>query len=89
MRMYNLLQYGDNNSVTSRSLWMYCRDGMNGDVNENNADSYRIDNSKTATSRYFEYKTNIKGNTPADVNRLESEVVVPLNHFEISSFFFD
>lgn len=59
MRMYNLLQYGDNNSMTSGSLWIYSRDGMNGDANENNADSYRIDNSKTATS--------IKWNTPADV----------------------
>ena len=45
--------------MTSGGLWIYSRDGMNGDANENNADSYRIDNSKTTTS--------IKWNTPADV----------------------
>lgn len=67
MRMYNLLHYGDNNSMTSASLWIYSRNGMNCDANKNNADSYRIDNSKTTTSRSIEDKTNIKGNTPADV----------------------
>ena len=36
---------------------------MNDDANENNADIYRIDNSKTVTSESFEYKTKVIYNT--------------------------
>ena len=51
MVMYNLLEYSDNCSMTSGSLWNYYRDEMN-DVNENNADNYGINNDKT-TSQYI------------------------------------
>ena len=35
MLMYNLLEYSDNDSVISRSLWNYYRDEVNHSVNEN------------------------------------------------------
>ena len=47
MPMYNLLKYSDNYSMTSRSLWNYYRDEINGDENENNAANNRINSSNT------------------------------------------
>ena len=47
MPMYNLLKYSDNYSMTSTSLWNYCRDEINGDENENNAANNRINSSNT------------------------------------------
>ena len=45
MPMYNLLEYSDNYSMTSGSLWTYYRDGVNDDANENNdAGNYWINN---------------------------------------------
>ena len=64
MPMYNLLEYCDNYSMTSGSLWNYYRDEMNDDANENNdAGNHRKNNNKTTTSKYFEYKTNITWGT--------------------------
>ena len=72
MPMYNLLEYSDNYSVTSGSLWNYYRDEVNDDENENYDDdddddddddnnNNRINNNKTITSRSFECsKTNRK-----------------------------
>ena len=68
MPMYNLLEYSDNYFMTSRSLRNYYRDKMNDDPNKNNTDNYRIDNSKTVTSKSFEYKTKTTGCTAADNN---------------------
>ena len=78
MAMYNLLEYSDNYSMTSGSLWIYYRDDMNdcADENVNN----RINNNKTITSKSFEFKTKLKGSTPDDNNILDAEVVVPLNY---------
>ena len=59
----------------------YYRDEVNDDANKNNGDVYRIYNEKTATSKSFEYKTKVIGNTPADISRLDSEGVVPLRCF--------
>ena len=51
MPMYDLLEYRNNGSMTSGSLWNYYRDEVNDDVNEKNpAHSYMITNSKTTTS---------------------------------------
>ena len=80
MPMYNLLEYSENYSMTSGSLWNYHRDEVNDDANENNNDDYRINNNNTTTSKSFEYKTKIIGSTPADNSRLDVELVVPLNH---------
>ena len=39
MPMYNLLEYSDNYSMKSGSLWDYHRDEINNDVNENDYDN--------------------------------------------------
>ena len=39
-----------------------------------------MNNNKTATSKYFESKTKIIGSTPADDNKLDTEVAVPLKY---------
>ena len=57
MPINNLLEYSDNYSMTSRSLWNHYRDEVNDDTNENNPDNNKINNNKTITSTFFEYKT--------------------------------
>ena len=52
MPMYNLLEYSQNYSMTSRSLWKYYRDKIVG-VDGNASDS-----------KSFKYKTRIVGKTP-------------------------
>ena len=50
-------------------------------MNENNAaGDYRINNSKTATNKYFEYKPKIKGDTAAGNKILDTEVVISLKY---------
>ena len=39
MPMYNVLEYSDNYSMTSGSLWNYYRDGINYDGNNNRISS--------------------------------------------------
>ena len=52
---------------------------MNDVANENNdADSYRTNSKKIATSKSFEYKTKIIGSPPGNINRSDAEFVVPL-----------
>ena len=81
MSMYNLFEYSNNYSKTSGSLWNYYRDEINDSTNENNdANSYRIKNNKTTTSKSFEYKTKIIGRIPNDNNILDAEVLVPLKY---------
>ena len=70
MPMYNLLEYSDNFSITSGSLWNYYRDS-----------NYRVNNDKTLTSKSFEYKTKIIRSAPVYSNILDTEAVVPLKHF--------
>ena len=53
MSMYNLLEYSDNYSMASESLWNYHRDETNDDVNENNTANYRINNNKVISSKSF------------------------------------
>ena len=81
MLMYNLLEYSDNYSMTSGSLWNCYRDEVNDDANENNDDSKKINNNKTTTSKSFEYKTKIFGKTTNNNNNtLNGEVVVPIKY---------
>ena len=54
MPMYNLIEYSDNYSKTSGSLWQYYKD----DPNDNLADS-----------ESFKSKVKITGSTPADDNK--------------------
>ena len=56
--IYNFLEYSNNYFMTSETLWNYYRDEVNDDVDENDDDDddYRVNNNKTRTSKYFEYK---------------------------------
>ena len=47
MPMYNLLEYSDNYSTTSGSLWNYYIDKINDDENENDANAVMENNNKT------------------------------------------
>ena len=47
MPMYNLLEYSNNCSMTSGSLWNFYRDKITDDANEDNATNNRINNNKT------------------------------------------
>ena len=81
MPIYNLLEYSNNYSMTSGSLWNYSRDEVNDSANENNdANNFRINNNKTTTSKSFEHKTKVIGITPNNDSRLDAEVVVPLKY---------
>ena len=40
--MYNLLEYSENYSITSGSFWIYYRDEVNDDANENDAACIKI-----------------------------------------------
>ena len=66
MPMYNLIEYSDNYSKTSGSLWQYCKDEP----------SDNLPNSES-----FKFKVNITGNTPADGNTKDVEIIVPLKYF--------
>ena len=61
MPIYDLLEYSDNCSVTSRSLWNYYRDEVNDAANENDAANNNTNNDNPTKSKYFEYKTKLIG----------------------------
>ena len=88
MPMYNLLEYSENYSITSLSLWNYYKDEINDYENETNRFRNRLNNNKTIRSTSFEYKTKLIGSTPGNNNILNAEVVIPLkylsNFLEIS-----
>ena len=79
MPMYNLIEYSDNYSKTSRSLWQYCKDipavNNNGDI---------VDFNAADATDSFNFKTKITGQTNNyGINNVE--VMVPLKKY-ISSF---
>ena len=63
--MYNFIEYSDNYSKTSGSLWQYYKD----EPNDNLADS-----------ESFKSKVKIKGNTPVNGNTKDIEIIVPLKY---------
>ena len=65
MTMYNLLEYSDNYSKKSGSLWQYYKDDPNNNL---------------ANSESFKYKVKITGKTPADGNTKDVEILVPLQY---------
>ena len=65
MPMCNLIEYSDNYSKTSGSLWQYYKD----DPNDN-----------LANSESFKYKVKITGNTPNIDNMKDVEIMVPLKY---------
>ena len=64
MPMYNLIEYSDNYSKTSESLWQYYRDDPNDNITQ---------------SESFKYKFKITGKTPAVGNTEDLKIAVPLN----------
>ena len=55
MPMYNLIEYSDNYSFTSGSLWKFKRDEIIGNINLTNNNL-----------SYFKYKSSLIGNNDAD-----------------------
>ena len=80
MRMFNLLDYSGNYSMTSESLWNCYRDKINDNENDNDDNDNNINNNKTTTSNSFKYKTKIIGSTPDNASRLNAEGFVPLKY---------
>ena len=65
MPMYNLIQYSDNYSKISGSLWQYYKN---------------VPNNKLAVSESFKYKVKITGKKPGDDNTKDVEIMVPLKY---------
>ena len=67
MPMYNLIEYSDNYSDTSGSLWQFKRDET-----INNADVTKENNAPL-----FKYKTNVTGNTESNGRKNGVKIAVP------------
>ena len=65
MPMYNFIEYSNNYSKTSASLWEHYRDEANDDL---------------ANSESFKSKVKIAGNTPALGNTKDAIITVPLKY---------
>ena len=65
MSMYNLIEYSDNYSKTSGSLWQYYKDEPNDNI---------------ADSESFKSKVKITGKTPDDGNTKDVEIIVLLKY---------
>ena len=63
--MYNLIEYSDSYSKTSGSLWQYYKD---------------VPDKYLADSELFKYKVKITGNSPADGNTKDAEIIVPIKY---------
>ena len=66
--MYNLIEYSDNYSKTSESLWQYYKDDPN----------YNITQSES-----FKSKIKITGKTPPTGNTKDVEIIVPLKYLNV------
>ena len=75
MPMYNLIEYSDNYSKTSGSLWQYCKDIPA----VNNAGNI-VDFTATNTTDSFKFKTKITGQTNNDGEINGVEIMVPLKY---------
>ena len=65
MPMYSLIEYSDNYSKTSRSLWQYYKDHSNDNITQ---------------SESVKSKIKITGKAPAAVNTKDVEIIVPLKY---------
>ena len=65
MPMYNLIEYSDNYSKTSGTLWQCYRDESNDNLTD---------------SESFKSKIKITGNIPAAGNTKDVEIMVPLKY---------
>ena len=79
MPMYNLIEYSDNYSKTSGSLWQYCKE-----IQAVNNDGDIIDFNGVNATDSFNFKTKITGQAAANNNndniarRVNVEIMVPL-----------
>ena len=73
--MYNLIEYSDNYSKTSGSLWQYCKDipAVN-----NNSDIVGFDGTNATDS--FNFKTKVTGQTNNDGEINGVEIMVSLKY---------
>ena len=75
MPMYNLIEYSDNYSKTSGSLWQYCKDipavNNNGDI---------VDFNGANATDSFNFKAKITGQTDDDGEIDNFEIMVPLKY---------
>ena len=74
MPMYNLIEYSDNYSKTSGSLWQYCKSIPALDNNDN-----IVDFSGANVTDSFNFKTKITGQTN-DNDRIDVEIMVLLKY---------
>ena len=65
--MYNLIEYSDNYSKTSESLWQYYKDEPNDDISD---------------SKSFKSKVKITGKTPVAGNTKDVQIIVPLKYLK-------
>ena len=81
MPMYSLIEYSDNYSKTSGSLWQYCKE-----IPAVNNDGNIVDFNGANATDSFNFKTKITGQTAADNNngniagRVDVEIMVPLKY---------
>ena len=79
MMMYNLIEYSNNYSKTSGSLWQYCKE-----IQAVNNDGDIIDFNGVNATDSFNFKTNVTGQAAANNNndiiarRVNVEIMVPL-----------
>ena len=78
MAMYNLLEYSDNYSKTSGSLWQYCKDIPAVD-NDNTIVNFTVNNLTDS----FDFKVKMTGQTGDDGTK-NVEIMVPLSYFSVS-----
>ena len=73
MPMYNLIEYSDNYSKASGSLWQDYKDDPNNNL---------------TGSESFKSKVKITGNTPNNGNTKDVEIIVPLKYLKRVSAIF-
>ena len=81
MAIYNLLEYSDNYSMKSGTLWNYYRDEMNYPANEDPA-NYRLNNNRTTARKSFEHNTKLIGRTEANNNAVNTKMVTTRDSFD-------
>ena len=72
--MYNLIEYSNNYSKTSGSLWQYCKE-----IPAVNNDGDIVDFNGANATDSFNFKTKITGQTNND-GRIDVEIMVPLKY---------
>ena len=75
MTMYKLIEYSDNYSKTSGSLWQYCKD-----IPAVNNNSDIVDFNGANSSDSFNFKAKIIAQTDDDGQKNNVKIMVPLKY---------